>query len=375
MLAKLTDGRPEAAGMSPERLKVAVELFESAARARSVAGGVLFVARNGTVVLEHAAGLCRPAENVPAAADSIWICASLSKPVTYMALLMLVERGKVVLDQPVRELVPEFTGPGKEAVKVFHLMTHTSGLPDMLPDNEDLRRRHADLGAFVAGTCKVELGFTPGTKVSYQSKGTLMCAHIVERVSGMRIRDFLAKELFEPLGLKDTYYGIRGPNGLKEKRLAMVKLSPEQEKTDWNANSEYWREFGAPWGSLQSTAREYATFLHLLLNNGRYGDRQVLSLPGARAMIADQTGRLPRLPAETKLAEPWGLGWARHSVEGRSFGDLMSPATFGHWGSTGTVCWADPTTGVLMVLMTNQPLTEGRTFWRRMGNAVAAATV
>jgi CubicO group peptidase (beta-lactamase class C family) len=374
MQPRLVDGRPESVGMSAERLKLVVELMDAAVRSHVVPGGTILAARHGTVVLEHAVGLSRVADNVPAGKDTIWICASLSKPITYMALLLLVERGRLVLDQPVRELIPEFAGADRAGVKVLHLMTHTSGLPDMLPDNEALRRRHSDLKAFIDGTCKAPLGFAPGTKVSYQSMGTLLCAHLVERLTGMRLRDFLTKELCGPLGLRDTYYGIRGPDGLKDRRLAMIHLAPEQAATDWNGNSPYWRELGAPWGAMQSTPREYAAFLHLLLNDGRYGDRQVLSLPAARAMIADQTARLPGLSAEQKLAEPWGLGWARQGTENRRFGDLMSPATFGHWGSTGTVAWADPTTGVLMVLMTNQPLNDNRTFWRRMGNAVAGAT-
>lgn len=375
----LADGRPEAVGLSAERLSRVAEHLETAVRSHTIPGGTLVVARHGVVVLEKAVGIARPADMAAAANDTIWLTASLSKPVTYMGLMLLVERGALTLDQPVKDLIPEFAGAGREGVKVVHLMTHTSGLPDMPPHNEELRKRHAPLADFIAEAAKAPLAFPAGTKVSYQSSGTLLCAHIVEKLSGMKLGDFLQRELFAPLGLADTYLGLRKTdrqNGLGDRRLALVRLTEDQDRLDWTWNSEYWRNLGAPWGALQSTPREYAAFLQLLLNGGRWGDRRILSPSAARAIISDTTARLPRLPADIARTEPWALGWMLQGpADAPRFGDLVSPNAFGHWGSCGTVAWSDPASGLLMVMMTNEPLDGGRspTFLRRLSNLVAAS--
>jgi len=372
----MPDAKPESVGIDPVRLERAADLIERAVKEHALPGATLVVARRGSVVMDRAFGLARPAEMVAAAPDTVWLMASLSKPVTYMALLLLVERGELSLEQPVRELIPEFAGAGKEAVRVVHLMTHTSGLPDMVVDNEALRKRHASLADFISGACKADLHFPAGTKVSYQSMGTLLCAAIVERITKTRLRDFLQSEFFGPMGLRDTWYGIRRDIDLKHRRLAMVSLPAETERQDWNWNGAYWRELGAPWGALQSTAREFAAFLQLLLDGGTSNGKRILSPATVRAMISDQTARLPKLSAETKLIEPWGLGWAlEHRSDNREFADLVAPGTFGHWGSTGNVCWADPTVGLVMVLLTNRPLSGDRSLHRRVGNAVAASAV
>src|SRR6185436_19241824 len=122
-----------------------------------------------------------------------------------LGAMLLVERGLLNLTDLVTKYVPDFAAHHKEQTQVIHLFTHTSGLPDMLANNVELRKQHAPLSRFVEGVVHDTVPlFPPGSSVSYQSMGTLMIAEIVERISGLSIAEFLRREIFDPLGLAST---------------------------------------------------------------------------------------------------------------------------------------------------------------------------
>ena len=129
---------------------------------------------------------------------------------TASAVMLLSDRKQLSLEDPVSKFIPEFRGGEKDRIQIRHLLTHTSGLPDMLPENDALRKRHAPLKDFVAATCATPLLFSPGTSVKYQSMGVLLAAEIVERVSRRPLPDFLRDEIYRPLGMKDTSLGLGG---------------------------------------------------------------------------------------------------------------------------------------------------------------------
>src|SRR5262249_52460282 len=144
--------------------------------------------------------------------DALFLMASITKPIVYLGSMLLVERGRLSLTDRVSHYLPEFarSDRDREAVLVGHLFTHTSGMPDMLADNEQLRRDHSPLKKFVEGALKAPLLFKPGTKLSYQSMGTLLVAEIVQRLSEKPIAEYLKQEIFDPLGLKSTGLGSKG---------------------------------------------------------------------------------------------------------------------------------------------------------------------
>ena len=154
-----------------------------------------------------------------------------------------------------RKHIPEFQGGDKDKITIRHLLTHTTGLPDMLPENDELRKRHAPLKDFVAGTCKTPLLFPPGTKVKYQSMGILLAAEIVERVSGKPLPEFLKAEVYGPLGMRDTSMGLGG------RKIADTMQCQVDAPSDWDWNSEYWRNLGSPWGGAHATAADVSRFL------------------------------------------------------------------------------------------------------------------
>lgn len=341
----LRPGTPREAGLDPVRLQRAHALLDQWTRSGRVPGGALAVARNGVMVPAHAFGQRQLAgRSQPMEPEAVFLVASVTKPVTALAALLLIERGRCSLRDPVCAYAPEFANRGKEAVQIIHLLTHTSGLPDMLPENIELRRQHAPLAVFVEHICQCGLLFQPGTRVRYQSMGTAMLGHLVEKISGKSLPDFMQQEIFAPLGMHSTSLGL---NPALAERIAEVNLPEDQQCLDWTWNQPYWQHFGAPWGGMFSTAADLAALLQLFLEDGG----GLLGVHTARAMVADQTSRLPGLsPEERQRSQAWGLGWCVGN-----WADLGSARSFWHGGATGTQVGADPETGLLCALFTTQP--------------------
>ena len=308
----------------------AVRILDEATASGAVAASSLYVNRRGEVFRKSFGAARSP--------DTVFLLASITKPMTATAVMTLVDKGELSLDDPVKKFIPEFTGGQRDLVTLRHLLTHSSGLPDMLPENTELRRRHAPLADFVKGTCATPLLFQPGTKVRYQSMGILLAATIAERITGKPFREFLRQTVFTPLRMAHSSLGL---GGRKINETALCQVIGD---VDWNWNSPYWRDLGSPWGGAHSTAAEVGRFLEYFLAS----DSRVLRPQTAASMIVNQT---------KGLNEPRGIGFA---VKPGSFGKACSASTFGHSGSTGTIAWADPASQLVCVLLTTKPAAESR---------------
>lgn len=329
--AAKTSNSPVAAQTSglTEQFEDAARLLRTQTDSGDVAAAVLHVRRAGHE-MSRAFGAART--------DLPFLIASPTKPMTASAVMWLRDRRELALSDPVSRYLPAFRGGNRGEVTIGHLLTHMSGLPDMLPENTELRRVHAPLSEFVARTCRTPLLFRPGTRVSYQSMGILLAAAIVEKVSGEPMPEFLARTIFQPLQMRQASLGLGG-RALAETAQCQV---PDAERSDWDWNSPYWRNLGAPWGGAHATARDLATFLEAFASP----DGHVLPEATCREMRAVQTGTLrPR----------FGLGWQR---DPGVFGPTCSAETFGHFGSTGTMAWHDPETATTFVLLTTRPATD-----------------
>jgi len=290
----------------------------------------------GSETFEHSFGLATP--------DSMFLLGSITKPFTAISAMVLHDRGELNLSDQATRYLPEFSEDARREITIEHLLTHTSGLPDQLEDNNALRARHAPLSEFVKGAMRTPLLFAPGTKYHYQSMGILLAAEIVERVAKMSLRDFLTKEVFEPLGMSRTTLGLGRFAKNDMMPMQTEHAAPEAGGGDpnaksWDWNSDYWRNLAAPWGGAHSTAHDLSVFL----NNLSHPDGKVLKEETARLMIRDHT---PSLEAHR------GIGFM---VGPEGFGKNCSAQTFGHSGSTGTLAWADPTTDMTFVLLTTLP--------------------
>jgi CubicO group peptidase (beta-lactamase class C family) len=364
--SKLKSAAATDVGMSPAALERAGELLAAAVAARQISAASLVVARHGAVVFSRGYGHLAPEGESPAVTpDSVFLLASITKPVTACAMMLLVERGLVSLDDPVSLYLPEFQGEERPRVRVRHLLSHTSGLPDMLPQNTELRRAHAPLSEFVAGALQTPLLYSPNTDFAYQSMGILLAAEIVERITGKRLRDFEQEEIFAPLGMEQSALGL-GPFQIPATVWCGTSLRESTDAQSFGPNSPYWRDMGHPWGGMHSTGPDLAVLLQTHLNGGEYGGRRLFGPAAVRTMTSDQNG---------SLDAPWGLGWGLARSRVWNFcGELCSPATFGHTGATGTVAWADPEQQLICVILTNQ-MVAGGSLLRRVSNAVSAAVI
>lgn len=364
----LKPGRPEQVGLSGARLEVVNQILTEETRSGRVTAASVLVARRGVVVLRGGWGTLAPGAASPKAGpETVYILASITKPVTVTALMLLVERGQVSLADPVQKYLPEFQGPGRDRVRVQDLLTHTAGLPDMLPDNVKLREANAPLAEFVKGAMTTPLLFEPRTSFAYSSMGTLLAAAIVERVAGMPLARFEERELFGPLGMKQSSLGL-GERPLADTARVQGDSFAQTEKDleRYGANSLYLRRLGHPWGGMHSTVDDLGIFLQMFLNNGVYDGKRILGRATVEAMTTDRN---------RPLGHAWGLGWGlRTSSEWNAFGDLSSQRTFGHSGASGTVAWADPERELLCVILTTRPWRQdGGSLLRRIANVVQAA--
>lgn len=366
--------KPEAIGIDPKQLGVAYDLMEkwTTGKDAPVPGGAILVGRHGKMVALRLFGRQgREADAGPIRRDAMFYLASVTKPLIYTAAMTLVERGKLNLSDRVTRYVPEYTGGGKVDTQVLHLFTHTSGLPDELPDNAELRRKHAPLKAFVEAAIKAELLFKPGTKFSYASCGTILTAEIIQRLSGRSIREFMQKEIIEPLGLKST--GL-GSQGFAAERLVRATVPEYQKDKDADWNSTYWRELGSPAGGMFTTPEDLAVICSLMLGGGKWNGVRLLSPATVRMMTSNRMDTLPDLPEPVRRTQPWGLGWRlNHAGTPDSWGDLLDRRVFGHTGSAGNLVWMDPKTQGFCILLTNY--LRAKAPWRlvHLSNAIAAA--
>jgi CubicO group peptidase (beta-lactamase class C family) len=371
-MAGLPIAKPDEIGFILNRLQRAYDLLDSWVRTDKVPAAALCVGRKGKMLPLRLVGRQRPEAAAPALRkDALFLVASITKPVTVTAAMILVERGQLALEDKVASYVPRFGIRGKKDVEIRHLMTHTSGLPDMLPNNDKLRAAHKPLSAFIEDVCRLPILFPPGTRVNYQSMGTAMLAEVVHQVSGVALHEFLRKEVFAPLGMPDTSLGWQKE---KKDRIAVVRVPADQEKTDWHWNTPYWLGFGAPWGGMVTSPADFARFCQMMLNGGSLGDVRILSPASVRAMTTNQLGFMPQVPKVERRCRPWGLGWRLQCPASTdNFGDLVGFRAFGHWGATGTLCWMDPDSGTFFILFTTEPIADSGRFHSRLSNAVLAA--
>lgn len=382
-MSLLRTATPEECGLDFRRWQLALSVVRDwADRDDRVPGLALLVGRNGMTPGAQFFGRQSVDSNSPRLHhDAIFLIASITKPIVAMGALLLIERGQLALNDRVADYLPDFGKQGKYGTTIRNLLTHTSGLPDMLSNNVELRQSHASLAEFVKQTCAIAPDFPPGRSVQYQSMGFAVLAAIIEQISGQTCAEFLRQEFFLPLGMKETRLGapddwFEGTQPIVD-RVAEIRVPIDQVgATEWNWNSRYWRQLGAPWGGLLTTPADLGQFAQLMLNQGRVGDRQILSAATISAATTNQLATMKDVPEDDRRFRPWGFGWrmqwANHA---NTFGDLVRPSTYGHWGATGTVLWIDPDRGSFVLILSTQPQDSNGAPLQRLSNAVVASFV
>ena len=276
--------------------------------------------------------------------DAAFLLGSISKPIVMTALLTLYDQGKFKLDDLVGKYIPEFKGETRARVTMRHLLTHTSGLPDQLPRNAELRSKHAKLADFVEGAIEVPLHFEPGTQYEYSSLAILLAAEVAQRLSGVEIKAFVAQSVLQPLGMQHSAMGMGQlrPEQIMQCQVefgAVESGGGSADSKSWDWNSPFWRQLGAPWGGVHASAADVGKFL-----------REFLHPTGN--LFRPEVGSLMIRNHNSAGIESRGLGF---DVGMESVCASCATSTFGHTGSTGTIAWADPARDLICVVLTTLP--------------------
>jgi CubicO group peptidase (beta-lactamase class C family) len=324
------------AAVKQDKLDAAAAILAKAAAAGTIHAASLYV-RQGKHEFARSFGAAK-------SPDDIFLLASITKPICVAALMALYDEGKFCLDDPVQKFIPDFTGGERDKISIGQLLTHVSGLPDQLPENNALRSGHAKLSKFVEGAIRTPLLFSPGTQYSYSSMGILLAADIARRISGTEINDLVDKTVFGPLSMKHSALGLGRLKLDQTMRCQVEKAAPESgagdpKAKDWDWNSPFWRNLGAPWGGAHGSAPDVARFL-----------AEFLHAPGK--CVKPDTARLMIRNHNREGLTPRGLGF---SVGTGAGSPGCSEKTFGHNGATGTLAWADPATDTICVVLTTLP--------------------
>jgi len=339
-------------GQNAPVLPTASAKLRAHVEAKNVAGAVTLVAGVDRVLHLEAVGSADLAGPVPMKADSIFWIASMTKPVTAVAVLMLVDEGKLKLDDPVGKHLPELahlkTADGKEhAVTLRQMLSHTSGMAEAPAETYT----RPTLAAVIPEYAARPLQFVPGTQWRYCQSSINSAARVVEVVSGQSFPDFLERRLFGPLGMKDTtFYLSEAQLPRLAKAYARTPEGDLREAPNFilQGKSPTSRDrFPAANGGLFSTAGDYGLFARMLLNRGALNGRRYLKAESAAELGKVQTGDLQ---TGFTPGSAWGLGCSVvRQPQGVSA--MLSPGSFGHGGAYGTQAWIDPGKGRVSVLM------------------------
>ena len=275
---------------------------------------------------------------------AMFLLGSISKPIAITALMTLYDQRKFKLDDLVKKYLPKFTGDGRDAVTIQHLLTHTSGLPDQLPENDALRSSHAGLLEFADHASRTPLHFAAGEKYQYSSMAILLASRVAEIISGFDILTLVDRAVFQPLGMKHSAQGlgrfsIDDMVPVQTEFAAVEAGGGDPNAKSWDWNSPYWRKLGAPWGGTHASAPDLGKYLaEFLFEKG--------------TIFRPETARRMKTNQNTAGLAPRGLGLNVGPTAGVAG---CSPMVFGHSGSTGTIAWADPATQTICVVLTSLP--------------------
>lgn len=328
-----------------------------------LAGVVTFVGSKQGVIDVQVLGMADLERQIPMKRDTLFRIASMTKPITALAIMQLVEEGKLSVEDPVEKYLPEFTGQMLVAsrdkdtvtlkkparpIAIKDLLTHTSGLPGYPPGMADIyQKRNRTLNDTTIAISQAPLMFEPGTKWSYCNPGIDTLGRIIEVVSGMPYETFLAKRIFEPLEMSDT---TPYPTAEQLKRLAVTygrkdgKLVATPGGVLDYANGA---KHPVPAGGLFSTGDDLAKLYQCLLNKGTLNGRKIIGEQTLADMTSIHTGDMK---AGFIDGSTWGYGFGIVR-EPKGATENLSSGSYGHGGAYGTQGWIDPTKGIYTILL------------------------
>lgn len=355
-IAKPTASNIRQAGMSAERLERIDSWLNGMVERREAAGFVTYIARKGITTHHKAFGTRGMSVVDPMPKNALFDIASMTKPVTAIATMLLVEEGRLTLATDISKFLPEYKKPlvrvkegepkpAKRGITVRNLLTHTSGVSD--PRSRAEGFSFATLADHVADMANAPLEFAPGDKWLYGDSFDVLGA-LVEAVAEVPLDRFVQSRILAPLGMHDTHYW---PPPEKNQRRAILVVRGKDDLLSRSRIPEGAAERASYIGGasgLYSSAENYGRFCQMLLNNGRYGNQRILSPRSVELIASNHVGDMHVGWDQSSLG--FGLGFAviKDTAENPGY---YSPGSYFWGGSQGTLFWIDPKEQLVGVLM------------------------
>lgn len=402
----LTQGQPQFSGISEKKLGEVDQFIQEYVNKGYIPGGVFLIARKNQIVYYKSFGFRSVDKKVPYQNDDIFRIASMTKAFTTVAIMQLYEKGKLGLDDPVQNYIPAFKKTQvldqfnekdssytavavKSPITIRQLLTHTSGITygdAYLKAIHAVFKKHGmeDVGLshpvwtteeFINRLAELPLAFQPGEKFTYGLNMDVL-GRVIEVVSGSKLSTYFRENIFEPLGLKNTWFYL--PSQLQNRlvpiysqredgTLEMATSTGLSYSLDYPLQADNNHYAGG--GGLSSTALDYAIFVQSLLNNGEYNNKRILSRKTIEVMTADQMIDLNKQGKgfSKKPGETYCLGFALVNDEGKGIGS-KSPGTYAWGGYFNTTFFVDPHEELFFVGMTQIVGSKHGEFWDRLSS-------
>jgi CubicO group peptidase (beta-lactamase class C family) len=346
----------------PEKLALIKPRMQAGVDQGSIPGAVSMIVQDGKVAHLEAVGYADLEAKKPMRTDTIFQIMSMTKPITGIGIMILMEEGKLSITDPVERHLPEFKNQwmvkereGKESmvlvrpsrpITILDLLTHTSGMAGYMPEgmSDFMQTMDRPLNEAVAAYAQVPLQFEPGTRWMYSNMGIDTLGRIIEVASGMKYEDFLKQRIFDPLGMKDSFFY---PPAEKRDRIAMVYRRQDGKwvrsgKEILGGDPALYRagaKYPGPSFGLFSTAEDLAQVCQMMLNGGTLNGKRILSPATVRMMTTVQNAHME--PSGHNVGQGFGLAWT--VAKDQRFEVVLRPkGTYGHGGAFGTDYWVDP---------------------------------
>ena len=381
---ELPTSKPEAVGLSSERLERIGTTIERAIDDKRIAGAVTLVVRRGHVAWFKAQGMLDREASKPMRTDAIFRICSMSKPITSLAVMMLYEEGYFTLDDPVSKYIPEFRNPkvfvksgpvpATKEITIRNLLTHTSGLtytwdPVLGQTYKDAKiadgliQYDGTIGDSVKRLAALPLLFNPGERFNY-SLGLDVLGYLVEVLSGKTFDEFLKTRVFDAIGMKDTEFYV--PENKLDRLATAYTWYPEKGLNrfpdapivegpfSYSADYPYRgpKKLYSGGAGLCSTARDYARFCELMLEGGKLGNTRLLSRKTVELMTHDQLGKI-------SADQAFGLGFGVNGVKG-PMAEIGSEGEYNWGGFFFTSFSIDPKEQMITIFMSQMHPDSGR---------------
>ena len=374
----LTAGLPQDAGLCPQRTQRLMAVLQSEVDRQRLPGAVALIARHGKLALFEACGALDPTTGTPMTRDAIFRIYSMTKPVVSVAAMMLMEQGKLLLNDPVAKYLPEYTVQNvaslidgavqlqavRQAATVQDLLRHTAGLTYEFMGSASVQRQYAQIRIGSRKRSSVEFSHElaalplmcePGTVWEY-GRATDVLGRLIEVVSGQTLGAYLQEHIFKPLGMTETWFSVppqhqariaepfsRDPEGGVQMRMIDVREHVALESGG---------------GGLASSAMDYARFLQFMLNKGELDGVRLLGPRTVDFMTADHLGGIPVNSGASRALLPLGHGFGLGFAVRKDLGVACVPGSVGtyFWGGmAGTTFFVDPAQDLFAILMLQAP--------------------